>query len=149
MKMKRSSKILFMSLSLIVVSAFFMFSSISSQIDIMNSRNEADNKALDVSIIQLIANPADFDGKIVRVIGVGNIEFEGNGVYLGKDDWRYVSKNGLWIELGERATPYELTKTYNGKYVIIEGTFDMHNNGHFGMWSGAIVDITRYELWER
>ena len=112
------------------------------------SINAANQNALEVSIIQLIANPKDYDGKIVRVIGVGSLEFEGNGVYLSRDDWKYVSRNGLWIEVGNKATPYNVAKNWNGKYVIIEGTFDAKMTGHFGMWSGAIVNITRYELWE-
>ena len=33
----------------------------------------------DVSLIQLIANPQMFDGKLVRVIGFLRLEFEGNG----------------------------------------------------------------------
>jgi len=111
--------------------------------------NRANHSALGVSIIQLIAHPAEYHGKKVRVIGVGNLEFEGNGVYNSREDWKYaVYKNGLWIELGDQATPYLFAKAYNGKYVIIEGTFDQNSTGHLDMWSGAIIDITRYELWE-
>ena len=115
----------------------------------VSGKNSANHDADDVSIIQLISNPEKYDGKVVRVIGVGNLEFEGDAVYLSRDDWKnWVCKNGLWIELGDDATSYNVAKCWNGKYVIIEGTFEQESTGHFGMWSGAITDITRYELWE-
>ena len=117
--------------------------------DNSSGQNPANQNALDVSIINLIATPEKYHGKIVRVIGVGNLEFEGNAIYLSRDDYKYVSNNGLWIELGGSATPYDEAKKFNGKYVIIEGTFDKNDKGHFDMWSGSIKEITRYELWER
>lgn len=110
--------------------------------------NKVDFSAIDVSIIQLIANPSEYHGKKVRVIGVGNLEFEGDGLYLSKDDLKYGTNNSLWLVLSLDATPYEDAMEYNGKYVLVEGTFDMNNKGHFGMWLGAIVDITRYINWE-
>jgi hypothetical protein len=84
------------------------------------------------------------------LIGVGDLEFEGNAIYLSKDDLKYgVTANGLWIKLGELATPYNIAKNYNGKYVIVEGTFNKKNTGHMGLWSGSVENIYRYELWER
>ena len=98
-----------------------------------------------VSIIRLIANPYDYHGKKVRVDGVGNLQFEGNGLYLSENDYIYnLRKNSLWIELGENATPLELAERCNGRYVVVEGTFDMENTGHMGLRSGSIVDITLY-----
>jgi hypothetical protein len=101
-----------------------------------------------VSIIRLIVNPSDYHGKKVRVYGIGRLQFEGNGLYLSVDDYIYgIHKNGLWIELGKYATPLELAERCNGRYVIVEGTFDMEHTGHFGFWSGAILDITLYMPW--
>jgi hypothetical protein len=121
----------------------------SNKINTSNGLNSANPDAVDVSIIKLISNPDQYDNKIVRVIGVGNLVFEGNSVYFNKDDLIFnVSKNGLWIELGENSTPYDTAKTFNGKHIIIEGTFNKDNTGHFGMWSGAIENISRYELWD-
>lgn len=106
-------------------------------------------ECIDVSLIQLIANPEEYHGKFIRVIGVGNLEFEGNAVYVNKDDYKYnVFKNGVWIEFGENSLKYEDAVKYNGKYVIIEGIFNSEEKGHFGMWSGTIEKINRYDLWE-
>ena len=100
----------------------------------------------DVSMIQLIANPEKYDGKFVRVIGVGNIEFEGNCISLSKEDLKYRVGNSIWIELGKDFS-YKEVAQYNGEYVIVEGIFDKDDRGHLGMFYGSIKQISRYELW--
>jgi hypothetical protein len=39
-------------------------------------------------MIQLIANPQAWDGKHVRVIGFLRLEFEGDALYLHREDLR-------------------------------------------------------------
>ena len=115
---------------------------------ISNQSDEINQNAIDVSIIQLIASPEKYQNKVVRVIGVGNIDFEGDSVYLSKDDWKYdIYENSFWLDVGEDFQ-YEEAGKINGKYVIIVGTFNMNNKGHLGLWSGSIEKITRYQLWE-
>ena len=114
-----------------------------------NTPNSANQYAEDVTMIQLIANPEKYDGKLVRVIGVGNLEFEGNCLSLSKEDLKYGVGNSIWIELSAKAITYEEAKNYNGKYVIVEGIFDQDDCGHMDMFRGAIKSISRYELWER
>lgn len=95
-----------------------------------------------VSIVQLIANPAEYNGKKVIITGFLNMEFEGNGIYLHKDDYlNSVYKNGFWcnIDIVEYAK-------FNKKYIVIEGIFDAKKKGHLGLWSGTIMDISR--VWE-
>ena len=137
--------------------------------------NPIDSSALEVSIERLIENPSEYHGKKVRVVGIGHLELEVNGIYPNIDvheayhsetdviftdtstqiryenpeSWKHVlNKNGIWIDLGSRATPYIMARSYNGRYVLIEGTFDMNNTGNRGLWSGAIVNISRYVLWK-
>jgi transcriptional regulator with XRE-family HTH domain len=111
--------------------------------------NPANQYAIDVSMVQLLATPEKYDGKLVRVIGVGNLELEGNYLSLNKEDHAYGAGNSIWIELGDRAISYEEAKEYNGKYVIVEGFFNKDDRGHFDMFCGSIKDISRYQLWER
>lgn len=111
--------------------------------------NPANRYAIDVSMVQLLATPEKYDGKLVRVIGVGNLEFEGNFLSISKEDHAYGAGNSIWVELGDRAISYEEAKEYNGKYVIVEGFFDKDDRGHFDMFCGSIKDISRYQLWER
>jgi len=97
----------------------------------------------DVSLVQLIANPKDYDGKFVRVVGFVSMEFEGNAIYLHEDDYRHsIFKNGLWIGLTDdmQKNKADLDK----RYLVIEGTFNANEYGHMGAWSGTIEKITRY-----
>jgi len=110
--------------------------------------NSANQYAKDVTMVQLIATPDKYDGELVRVIGIGNLEFEGNCISLSKEDLKYGIGNSIWIELGERAISYEEAQKYNGEYVIIEGIFDKDDCGHMDMFCGSIKSINRYELWD-
>lgn len=44
----------------------------------------------DVSVIQLISTPELFNGKDVRVIGFLHLEFEGDAVYVHRDDFDHA-----------------------------------------------------------
>lgn len=99
-----------------------------------------------VSLIQLIANPKDYDGKVVRVIGFVRLEFEGNSIYLHQDDYKHgITKNGLWIDVTDDI--HKKQKDYDQKYVLLEGTFNAKETGHMGLWSGGIQKITRCQVW--
>jgi hypothetical protein len=101
---------------------------------------------LDVSLVQLIANPKDYDGKIVQVIGFLRLEFEGNGIYLHQDDYKHsIYKNGFWIE--ETDDMQKKMAEFDKKYVLVEGTFNAKMTGHMGLWSGSIQKITRCIVW--
>lgn len=105
------------------------------------------DEPLDVSLIQLIANPKPYDGKVVRVIGFVRMEFEGNAIYLHQDDYRHsIGKNGLWIDVTDELRKKQ--KDYDQKYVLLEGTFDAKETGHMGLWSGSIKKITRCQAWK-
>lgn len=94
-----------------------------------------------VSIIQLIATPVKYDGKVVQVMGFLRLEFEGNVIYLHEDDYKHgISKNGLWIERNVKID--EKAEELNMHYVVIEGTFHATDRGHLGLNAGAISDIT-------
>ena len=94
-----------------------------------------------VSIVQLIANPAAYDGKVVQVFGFVRFEFEGSAVYLHQDDYRHsLYKNGLWLSMKEQ-------KELDQNYALIEGVFNARNRGHLGLWSGSIEKVSRSLLW--
>ena len=102
------------------------------------------------SLIELIARPELYDGKRVRVIGFVNFEFEGNGLYVSKEDWEQsISRNSLWIEppVGFESDSAPSKRHPNQRYVIVEGTFSARNTGHMGMRSGAIEEVTRLDPW--
>ncbi len=98
--------------------------------------------------MQLIANPEAWDGKKVRLIGFLRLEFEGDALYLHKEDYEHqISNNAVWIDRPRGLTPAQL-KAINTQYVICEGTFRAGNHGHMGMFSGTLNNINRLEAWQ-
>ena len=101
-----------------------------------------------VSLIQLIANPKDHHGKYVRVIGYVELEFEGDAIYLSSDDAKYgLTRNGVWLELSEGVIVDD-AREYDRRFCLVEGAFNAQNKGHMGLWSGAIENIKRFEVWK-
>lgn len=101
---------------------------------------------LDVSLVRLIADPKNYHGKVVRVIGFVSLEFEGSAIYLHQEDYKQgIHKNGLWIDVTEdiRKKKAQMDK----KYVLLEGTFNEKETGHMGLWSGSIQKISRFQVW--
>ena len=103
---------------------------------------------IDISLINLIATPEKYDGKLIRVVGYLNLEFEGNALYLHKEDYeKSLFRNAVWVKL-TRKEAIEKTKTYSKQYVVIEGTLFMNDTGHMGLFSGGITQISRLDLWK-
>jgi len=105
-----------------------------------------ESQATDASIIQLVANPERYHGKFVRVIGFVHLEFEGNAIYLHREDFENgLDKNSLWLSVADEIR--KESAKYNDKYVLVEGTFNSQNRGHMGINSGAIENIRRLQVW--
>lgn len=95
-------------------------------------------------MIQLIANPDKFDGKLVRVQGFLNLEFEGDCLYLHREDFDEMNeKNALWVDL--EGNKIKDSKWVNKCYVLCEGIFKSKELGHMDMNSGTIGEIRRLE----
>ena len=108
------------------------------------------SKPINVSLINLIASPDDFHGKKVRVIGVSVIEFEGDSLYLSREDvLNGVTKNAVWLSLNYNilGKTEENLEENNGQYALIEGIFNKNNLGHMELCSGAIENVTRFQPW--
>ncbi|MGI8527151.1 MAG: hypothetical protein ACR2K5_13415 [Pseudolabrys sp.] len=102
----------------------------------------ADDTAIKISMVALIAAPQKLDGKLISTAGFLRLEFEGDSIYFNREDSKNrIEKNGLWITTNEEINARR--NELNDKYVLIEGVFDAHNHGHMGLWSGAITDIRR------
>jgi hypothetical protein len=102
----------------------------------------------DVSMIQLIANPQKYDGLPIRLIAFLNLEFEGDALYLHREDYeKSLPVNAIWISLTDKQA--NASKKLSGGYVLVEGTFRAKDRGHFGMFAGSIDRITRIQSWER
>jgi hypothetical protein len=106
------------------------------------------NQQFNTSIINVIANSKEYHGKRVQISGYLRVRFEDIAIYLSKDDAQYgMTRNGFWVSFDETKIPFEKgTKgpiQYDGKYVLIEGTFDKNARGHKKLWSGTIKNVNR------
>jgi hypothetical protein len=99
----------------------------------------------DVSIIQLLARPEVYNGKQVRLKGYIHLEFEGNGIYLHREDQqRSLYSNGLWVGFKHDA---KIPRECQDRYVLVVGTFAAADRGHMSLWGGSVNDIFRCVPW--
>ena len=86
-----------------------------------------------VSIPQLIANPAAFDGKAVEISGYSISMFEHSAIYPTKQ--KPFSANfseGIWT-----LTSVDLSAS-SEKPVTLRGIYTTKIRGHLGQWPGSI-----------
>jgi hypothetical protein len=97
------------------------------------------------SLIYLLANPQEFEGRRVRVVGFMHLEFEGTAIYVRRDDYESsLTRNGFWLSFRDST----VNRTgLNTVYVILEGTFTGKSGGHLGLWSGTIRDVSFLARW--
>jgi hypothetical protein len=108
------------------------------------------SEPIETSLVRVLADPGQFEGKLVRAIGFCSVEFEGNALYMHREDYEQgISKNGVWLSLGDARAPERvaLAKKVHRKYCLVEGRVTAREHGHLGMFSGAIGDITRLDFW--
>jgi len=97
-------------------------------------------------MVALVAVPERYDGKFVRTHGFLSIEFEGDALYLHEEDYRHgLTKNSLALRLSK--SQRQQFKSLSLKYVVIEGTVYARGLEQTDMWSGALGNITRLEIW--
>jgi len=105
--------------------------------------------AADVSLVAIIANPEKFAGQSIRTYGVVHFEFEGDSLYLSKQDREYgIYKNAVWIDVSIPGVTYEQLSALNGKFVAIEGRVNATDHGHLGLWSATIERVSRVQVLE-
>src|SRR5579864_6414585 len=76
----------------------------------------------DVTLVRLIANPERFDGKLIRAIGFLRLEFEGNVLYLHREDYENaILGDGIWVDVTTAITKQR--DALNMNYVLLEGVF--------------------------
>jgi len=101
---------------------------------------------INVSMVKLISRPKDYDGKLVRVVGVGQVGFEANGLYLSSDDYKHhITKNALSLAFKDGVAELDSLQVLNGQFVRVEGIFDA-DAGPFGLYSGTIRDVRIYKI---
>ncbi len=100
-----------------------------------------------ISIIQVIANPQEYDGKRIAVVGFLGLHKDGNILYLHREDNDMgLNKNGLTVDFDPELGKEETTR-FNMHYVYLGGIFDAKDKGPGLGTSGSIKNATNLVLW--
>jgi uncharacterized Zn ribbon protein len=93
-----------------------------------------------VSMINLIATPEKFDGKMVSVVGFLAIETEDARLYLSEEDYRhYIAENGVFVDVNGEVT--KNMEKADGHYVSLVGVFKLKGAGVSVGNGSQITDI--------
>lgn len=137
-----------------ILLSFLTITSVSFSQTKTDTLDEAEKKPFELgiyentSLIKLIATPEKYDSKTIQVIGYLHLEFEGNALYLHKEDFENsLTENAFWVNFSKKLTKKINIMDYNDKYVIIIGTFKMDSKGHMGLFGGTIDNIVRLDHW--
>jgi hypothetical protein len=99
-----------------------------------------------VSLIQLIATPERYDGKVVKVAGFMHLEFEGDELFVSREDFdNRITKNGVWIVRNPNLVAH--ADELKDRYVVVVGTFSTGGFGYSDLMSGLLTKITHAGPW--
>ena|SRR5438270_326678 len=100
---------------------------------------------IEVSMVQLLANPARFQNKLIQVEGYLHVKFEDECLYLSKEDADYLNgKHALWISYSDALSkrPNKPLDYFDCKRVILIGIFNKNQTGHMGDEAGGITKVS-------
>ncbi len=107
-------------------------------------------QALDLSLINLVATPERYHGKLVHVTGY---------IFTGMEHMSICpyqveisNKDCIWLNIGSGPYASDADKAryakkmaalekFQGKPATIIAKFDKNDRGHFGLWSGSLKKI--------
>jgi hypothetical protein len=107
---------------------------------------EVVDQAIEVSIVQLIANPEQYDGRLVVLTGFVHFAYEADAIYLHRDDYEWsIYRNGLSLGRGGEGAVHldesDLTFLQN-QYVRVVARFRANSNPRLDYdWSGTLVEL--------
>jgi hypothetical protein len=104
------------------------------------------------SFVAVLAAPERYHQKKIRLEGFLHVEFEGDAIYLSKDDADHlITRNGLWVDFDKKTFPLgpKGLKQFHRKWVLIEGVVDMNLTGHMSGWTAGIKEIDRIDELKR
>jgi len=96
----------------------------------------------EVSLVRVVANPAEFDQASVRLTGVLSVSHDhGFGLYLDVGSYEArILINALQVELWQQDVN-ELA-CFEGKWTTVEGRFEAIDSRLESLFSGEVRDVT-------
>jgi hypothetical protein len=99
-----------------------------------------------VTLLQLLADPDKFDGKQVAVIGYLHLQFEGDTLWLHKEDFDHAIIGNMLSVVVTKDIEKKRDEL-NDRYVLVVATFDAKDKGHMGLCSGTLKDVKNCAVW--
>lgn len=109
-------------------------------------RAETAQKLIYVSLLQLIVNPEQYDGKIIGVIGFLSMGREGDLLFVHQEDERHVILENA-VQVQETKQMHQDIEKLDNKYVKLTGTFHVNDRGRVPFFSGAVTDVRSCDPW--
>jgi hypothetical protein len=99
---------------------------------------------VEVSLIQLLARPLDFDGRRVRVVGYVTVGFEEQAVFLNPQDYENgVLNNSVVLHISTDDIPFK-----SNEYALVEGVFHAETpTYHVRGGPAEFNPVTKIEPW--
>ena len=108
-----------------------------------------ESKSKSASLISLISNAQQFDGKFIKTMGFLVVEFEGTAIYLTEiDAFNKINLNAVRLSLPPSRSDSSWRDEFSNQYVIVEGRFHPPTSSN-DMFSGYITDVSRIDSWNR
>jgi hypothetical protein len=111
----------------------------------MSDASEPPRSAPSVSLISLIATPEKFEGKYIRIEGVGYLDSKHSlsALFLTREDkLKGNGANGIYLYL---SSFFAKIDRLNNQFIIVQGVFRSADKGHLDSFQGSLVDIDRIE----
>lgn len=106
----------------------------------------AEERVHRVSLVALLANPRQFDDQLVMVSGFLHLEYEGDALYLSKDDFdAFLTKNAVWVD-GPKFEELAARRSLSGRYVTVTGRFDADRGGHLGTYAASLESASHIRV---
>jgi hypothetical protein len=94
-------------------------------------------------MINLIATPERYEGKLVRVNEYVTAGFEVEAIWFG--DHAGDPQDALWLDLNDELL--RDSERFDCRYCLVEGIFTSQERGHMGAYSGTIKNVGRLMVW--
>lgn len=113
----------------------------------LRTEGVASESVIRASLISLIANPKQFEGKQVMVIGTARFEFESSALFLHREDYReHNLHNAIRVSISDRRLLERLAR-FNGSIVRVQGEFFTQVFSPDGEARGGLRDLAFIEPW--
>lgn len=115
------------------------------------SQNIKNTDAVQLSIINLISSPKDYDNKRVIIKGYLSLEKENYSLYLTKDDLIYRNtKNSIFLLISNDMLSKLYREKMKEKYVVVLGNFEIPKDERFrkaySSFGGVLNNVENIEI---